>query len=95
MYEKAVSRPMAHLPRALWCPRVYPDRIPRDGSGHGAACPTCSFTNRSYGLLPVFLGSFANRWTGLGKILRAHDRPQGDLCVESEKPRLGDRRNLR
>ena len=46
-------------------------------------------------LLPVFLGSLANRWTGLGKILRGHDRPKRDFGVEGEKPRLSDRRNLR
>ena len=33
--------------------------------------------------------------SGRRKILRVHDRPQGDLCVEREKPRLRDRRNLR
>lgn len=46
-------------------------------------------------LLPVFLSCLPNRTTARSQILRVHDWPQGDRCVEREKPRLGDRWNLR
>jgi hypothetical protein len=35
-----------------------------------------SFTNCSCSLLCVLLGSLANGWAGLSKILLVHDRPQ-------------------
>jgi hypothetical protein len=46
-------------------------------------------------LLSVLLTGLGNRWHGRGKVLRVHDRPQRNLCVECEKPRLSNRRNLR
>jgi len=45
--------------------------------------------------LPYFLVALPIDGPALEKILRVHDRPQRDLCVEGEKPRLSDRWNLR
>jgi hypothetical protein len=46
-------------------------------------------------LLSVLLTGFSNRRTCRGKVLRVHDRSQRNLCVEREKPRLSNCRNLR
>ena len=46
-------------------------------------------------LLSVLLTGFGNRRTCCGKVLRVHNRPERDFCVEREKPRLRDRRYLR
>ncbi len=53
------------------------------------------FCNSPKCLLPVLLPGLGNRWTCRGKVLWVHDRAERDLCVEREKPRLGDSRNLR
>src|SRR5437867_10987773 len=43
----------------------------------------------------VFLDCFFNAGSGLGQILRIHDRPKTELGVEREKPWFRDGRDLR